>query len=257
MKQGKERVRLKDKRRRTSYVFVSAVALLACAVLGGVAYLTRLPQVTVASVVVEGAVHVSGEEVRQTTEDILDGTYGLLLPKRMTYLVPRGAVAAAIVSQYPAVKSVSVKERAPQELVVQVEERVPYVLWCGDTCYRMDEYGYIFAQAEAGDTLRRYSGGTYAIGGTYLEGGFHDFDRLVRALEGVAPQPITAVHVEGSDAFLRLEGGGEVRFLYGSDHRELERRLEAVFTSDAFDTEKKLDYVELRFGNKATVKFSD
>lgn len=253
----KSSVRLKDKRRRASYFVYGAVLTLVLSLVCGVAYLTRLPGITIERVQVTGATRTDVHAIEQTVAEVLDGTYALLIPKRLRYVVPRGAVAAAVLSTYPTVQAVAVERTATQELSVRVTERTPHALWCGDSCYSMDAYGFVFDKAVRDTPLRTYRGGTVALGETFLDGEFHDFDRLVTLIEGVAPARVPKVRLEGADAFLLLEDGGEIRILQGTDPALTVARLEAVFSSDSFDETRKLDYVELRFADKALVKFRE
>lgn len=225
--------------------------------LGGTAYVTRLPEVTVSQVTIAGAIHADVQAVTATVESVLNGTYALIVPKRMSYVVPNGAVVAAVVGAFPLVESVTVTRASPRELRVQIAERAPHALWCNTTCYRMDTYGFIFAQADLGDQYRTYEGGDYAVGQTFLLGDFHDFDRFVSLVEGISPSRIPRVRVEGDDAFLLFENGGEIRVVRTTDPGRTVARIEAVFTSESFDATKKLDYVEFRFGDKALVKFKN
>lgn len=253
----KSSVRLKDKRRRESYLWYGAVCTFALALIGGVAYLSRLPEVTVTSVAVTGAVYADEKAVTEVVNKTLDGTYALVVPKRLSYVVPRGAVAAAVTSAFPLVESVEVERTSTQSLTVHVTERTPHALWCSAACYRLDTYGLAFAQAQAEDRYRTYEGSALQVGELFLAGDFHDFDRFVTLLEGVSPARIPRVRTEGTDAFLYLEHGGEIRILRDADPERTKARLEAIFSSESFDTTRALDYVELRFGEKALVKYRE
>ncbi len=250
-------VRLKDRRQRESYVLYGVVFVLVSAALVGTAYVTRLPDVTISSISVTGAVHVDVGAVSSTVEAVLDGSYALVVPKRMSYVVPQGAVAAAVVHAFPGVESVQVERTSTRSLLVRITERTPHALWCAETCYRMDAYGLVFAPAEPKDIYRVYEGGALEIGQIFLSGDFQDFDRFVTLAEGLSPSRIPRVRIDGTDAFLYLENGGEVRVMHTADPESTAARLEAIFTSNSFEIAKTLEYVELRFGNKALVKYRE
>lgn len=253
------KVRLKDRRRRESYLSSALIAAVIVLLLGGVAYASRLPAVTIQTVTVEGAVQADATAIQTAVEMIIDGTYVLLIPKRMTYTVPRGALSAALVEAFPEVGSATVTKRDDNELIVSVTEREAKALWCSDSCYKMDAYGFVFDEAPSTVAgLRRYEGlMTEPIGKTFLDGGFQDFDALVDQLEQVSRRTITQVMFTEVDVFLTLKEGGELRFTRDRNAQQLLADVIAVFSSDEFQNEKELDYVELRFGKNAVVKFRD
>lgn len=250
-----EKVRLKDKRRRASYVTLGVYASLVLVVLGGVAYVSRLPQVSVTAVQVEGASHVSVADITSVVENKLSGTYGLLIPKRLAYVVSKGTLRAAVIESFPVVQSAEVSRTSLTEVTVTVKEREAYALWCGDSCFRIDEYGLLFDAAQPSDALRKYYGGDLVLGKVFMDGAFHDFARFVTDIEKVSSSGIARVLVQGTDGILVLDAGGEIRIRMSGDFDQLRSMLTAIYASDEFKKGKRLDYVDLRFGTKATVKF--
>lgn len=250
-------MRLKDKRRRASYAVLAVYGLITVAVFGSIAYVSRLPQFTVQSVRISGVQHVSEESVRSVVDEKLNGAYGLLIPKRLSYVVPTGALTASVLDAFPVVQSVRITRPSVTELSLEVTERTPEALWCNGQCYRMDEYGLIFDTSKPSDSLRKYTGGTYEVGQVFMAGSFHDFSRFVTLVAGIAGEEVTEVRVEGTDAFLTLMSGGEIRLLTDADLTGTSTMLRALFASSEFQAGKKLDYVELRFGKNAVVKFKE
>jgi hypothetical protein len=250
------KVRLQDRRRRESYISYGVYVLIIVCALGGIAYTTRLSQFLVSEVRVEGATHAPKDAIVAEVEKVLDGTYALLVPKNMMYVVPRGVVVERVVTTFPIVESATVT-RAGRTLVVTIVERTPAALYCTDTCYRMDAYGFIF-DTEHGDTLPRYRGGTHAVGGTYLDGAFHDLELSVRTLGTIIGRDIVDVSVDGSgDVFARTADQGELRFRMDADAVKLTNDVRAIFASPLLAGGAPFEYVELRFGTKAAVKMKE
>lgn len=253
---GAQKVRLKDRRRRLSYVYVGGAVVLFVGVIAATAYVTRLPGVTVSTVRVEGAVHVAARDIETVANGVLSGSYVLLVPKRMSYVVPRGAVQAAVVEAFPAVQSVGVRRSNLSTLEVTVIERTPTALWCGSLCYKMDAYGYIFDLADDDSGLRTFEGLVEdPIGSTYLDGNFHDFNAYLDRIESVAGVRIAGARVDALDVFVQLDGGGELRYARDRDSEVLLADIGAVFSAPDFKSRSAVEYVELRFGEKAVVKF--
>lgn len=250
------KVRLKDRRRRESYIAYGMYALIIVSLLGGIAYATRLTQFSVSEVRVVGVTHAPTEAITAEVQKVLSGTYALLVPKRMMYVVPRGAVVERVVTAFPIVESATVS-RDGRALVVTIVERTPAALYCHTTCYRMDAYGFVF-DAEHSDTLPKYRGSVVELGGTYLSGAFHDLELTVRALGTIVGRPFVDVTVDGNgDVFARLADGGELRFRMDADALKLENDVRAIFASDLLAGGAPFEYVELRFGTKAAVKMKE
>ncbi len=248
------KVRLRDRRRLRSYLSITLSILLTATVLGAVAYAARLQEVTISSIEVVGAAHVSADAVRAEINAVLDETYALLIPKRMSYVVPRGAISAAVVHAFPVVANVEATRLNLTVLEVTLTERVPAALWCFARCFTMDAYGFIFDTERPGD-FRTFHGllGSDPIGSTFLDGGFQNFSLLLDGVEHVTKQHVVEVRLDNSDAFVKLDGGGEIRFARKNDDRLLSD-LEALFSSKELSG-RAFEYIELRFGPNATVKF--
>lgn len=250
-----EKVRLKDKRRRASYVSLGVYTFLVLAALAGVAYASRLPQVSVTTVHVVGASHVPVADVAAVVESKLSGTYGLLIPKRLAYVVPKGTLRASVIEAFPVIKSAEVTRTSLTEVTVSVTERDAHALWCSSTCFRLDEYGLLFSGAQPSDDLRKFYGGEYRVGMVFMDGAFHDFSRFIDDVEKITDTSIQSVRVQGTDGTLSLSSSGEVRIRMNADFEQLRTMLTAIYTSNEFKKQQKLDYIELRFGKKAVVKF--
>lgn len=253
------KVRLKDRRRRRTYVSFAGAVLLILVAFGGIAYVVRLPSLTVSAVTVDGVVRGNVENIKAAVNTILDGTYLLLVPKRLTYAVPQGSLTAALIQTFPEVAGVTVEHVDQKTLAVHVLEREPHALWCNTECYVMDAYGFIFDTAKGVTGMRVYRGLVAApVGATYLGGGLQDFDALLSRIEGATQRHITDITVLlNGDVFAHFTEGGEVRFVRTADTEALVATVGSVVGSSAFQNKKELEYIELRFANKAVAKFKN
>jgi cell division septal protein FtsQ len=258
------KVRLKDRRRRESYLVYALIGVVFVLVLGAVAYLTRVPSVTVIQVRVEGARVANQDAIAAASQAVLNGTYGLLVPKRMAFVVPEGAVAARIAEAFPAVQSADVSVEGRTTLVVRITERTPAALWCErpESCFVMDEYGFIFdaRKAENAPGLAVYTGGTSGgtLASTYLSGEFKDFAALIKTIETTARRTMHRVAVDrNGDVVATFKEGGELRFTRRADAARLIADVQSVFDSEPFRNQKPLLYVDLRFPGKAVAKFTE
>lgn len=246
------RMRLEDRRTRTAYFRTALVLGLLGAIASSVAFVTRLPSVTISSVQVEHAVAHEEEAIRLAAEHVLSGSYAFVIPKRFSYLVSEGSLRAAILDAVPALQDITVEQRGTM-LRIEVEERTPVALWCAEECYLIDAHGYAF-RAGTDTSLRTYRGGNPRIGET-VHPAFQDLTRLVDAVASAAGTPVEVVRIADSDVVATLASGGEVRFVDTGDARTLEAQVRAVLTSRAA-AGKQIEYIELRFAGKVLAKFA-
>lgn len=245
------RMRLTERRKRESYLWYGVSAFALVAVIGAVAYVTRLPELRVSEVRVEGAVHANAAELETLARDTLASTYAFLVPKDLMYVVPKGAIIERI-STVPQVESARVT-RDGGVLTVTVTERIPRARYCTTECFRMDAYGFIFDSTHD-DTHTVYRGGQLGVGGTYLDGRFHDLYKTVLELETAVGAHATDVTVDNvNDVFARFEGQGEIRFTLDSSGQKLVADIAAVMKSDRMAQTPTFEYIDLRFGTKAVV----
>jgi cell division septal protein FtsQ len=245
------RMRLNERRRRESYLWYGASMLTLVLVIGTIAYVSRLPELRIREVRIEGAVHAKAAELETLTKDTIGSSYAFLVPKDLRYLVPKGAIVERVTS-VPQVESARVSQNGGT-LTVHVTERAPAARYCATACFRMDAYGFIFDTVHSDhDTI--YRGGQLDVGGTYLGGRFHDLYNTVRELENTVGARATEVLVDNaSDVFVRFEGQGEVRFTLDTPGQKLDADVKAVMTSAQMADSPTFEYIDLRFGTKAVV----
>ena len=229
----------------------------------GVWHLTRLPSLTIDTVVVTGGDTINPVVIEAEARRELEGTYAALIPRTFTYLYPRAAVAAAV-GAVPRVKDVELTRVDKQTLAVHFTEHTSFGLWCDEThdnCLFIDAEGYAFADAPK---LR---------GGSMLRFVMEDRPLLLRhrILSQSELDIATAVarqldqefgfiaeefyYQKNGDITVTLAGGAQ---LYLSTEQSMEatfNNLETILASENFShlTSDNFQYIDLRFGNKVFV----
>lgn len=250
------------------FVFACVASLIALVYHG-----TRADLVTLKTVSVEGGVTISHDEVRRRVEDVLEGAYLKLVPRRFAYMYPDEAVLKEV-QAVPRIKDVVIERRSGTELFVSFAEYLPDALLCVVTegesvpedipekeqCYFVDETGYVFALAPAlkGESVVRY----------YLSDGkvepqsyaFPTEDYLVTK-EFIAALSTIGWYVEkvevtsARDAFYTLTRGGELKTTITSGFNEPFENLKTILASEEFSGLKTapFQYLDLRFGTRVFV----
>ncbi len=236
----------------------------------GIWYGSRLPEVTIASVVVSGGETVSHEVVQKKAEMALSGSYALLIPRRFSYLVPYQDIITAI-NSVPRVHGASVIRSSRNELSISFEEYVPYALWCDRVlvgsstpahCLFVDENGFAYSEAPPllGETLVRF-----VVEGKKPEVGVHVYDTEVLSRYRRFSDAISENHqnrlraiTETKDGDLILHLSGEVNILMttSADIESIFQDIESVFLAKEFKGKalESFEYIDLRFGNKVYVR---
>jgi len=154
--------------------------VLALAIIGGSIYWAHNYRFVIAAVNVSGASFSDPLAIKAVAVEDMSGDYLFAYPKTNEFLYPKNKIEAAILADSPAVQSVSLalNKGVPSQgpaLGIQIKERIPFVLWCGDDvqasssqCYFADSDGYIFSGAPhfSGDLYPVFYGGLGEATGT-------------------------------------------------------------------------------------------
>lgn len=254
--------RKKQKRRRIllTLIFVGLVAIIFLFV-----YFSRQERFLISGITITGENIVGREEMTQTVQHLLDGYYLWVIPRANAFIYPRRTIKQSLSEKFPRLKSIELNLETLQTLIIAVEERIPFALYCiADECFFIDEDGLIFAPAPA------FSDGVYFV---YSTGEpidnpigkqlipveeFGSLLKFMKILPTLNIQPV-AMQITADDYVLSLSNGGQLIWRRESDPILLQSNLEAFLSdksvrnrADFFD---KILYLDLRTGNKVFYKF--
>lgn len=252
----------KQKRRRIllTLIFVGLVAIIFLFV-----YFSRQERFLISGITITGENIVEREEMTQTVQHLLDGYYLWVIPRANAFIYPRRTIKQSLSEKFPRLKSIELNLETLQTLIIAVEERVPFALYCiADECFFIDEDGLIFALAPA------FSDGVYFV---YSTGEpidnpigkqlipaeeFGSLLKFMKILPTLNIQPV-AMQITADDYVLSLSNGGQLIWRRESDPILLQSNLEAFLSDKSvrnranfFD---KILYLDLRTENKVFYKF--
>lgn len=263
---------LRARKRKLRMLAALVVVILSGGALMGVSALSYLPKYSVTSVNVSGAEIVSPKLIRAYAETKLNDGTSPIISRQNIFLYPREEIEKGITGYFPRIQKAEVERNSmlAQAVTVKLTERNPFALWCSDDqeCFLMDESGFIFARAEssAENTDPIFRGGLSvkagitasetAIGQTFLPGRFAGmldlFDRLRKA--GFAPTG-ASVH-DDQDFTVSFSEGFLLRAAFAENATALVRNLQLSLTAEPVKGKvNKLEYIDLRFGNRVYYKF--
>ena len=220
---------------------------------------------TIDTVTVSGGETISHDEIKGISENMLQGNYLLLIPRRFTYLYPHDAIASTI-QAIDKVRTVSVDKVSSKELHITFDEYVPHALWCTSSsersdCYFINSEGYAFAPAPSleGSTFLRYVFENNNILGKKNVLSADDIahtDTFAKALADKANFRIGEVtHTSVGDIVYHIIGGGELLTAGDMNINDVFDNVTSVLDSKEFNHLKpgNFKYIDLRFGNKVFV----
>ncbi|MDR3519270.1 MAG: hypothetical protein P4L63_00020 [Candidatus Pacebacteria bacterium] len=276
------------------------------------AFLSRLSSLNIQNIEVTGNQIVDTNAIKQEIEQEMSGKYFWLFPKTNIFLYPQNMIVKDLQNKFKRLENISLSIKNDKTLAVSVSERKALYTWCGNTppsvsnvgiqqdesltsvntCYFVDENGYIFDQAPyfsgevyfklygAPDVGRQDASTRPTSGGLSTDGNDSDpsgsyfseqyFKQLIvfkNILVGFGLKSISLYVTPDQDAEVFLANQApstnepEIIFKLNGDYDNIAENLEAALTTEPLQTQFKnkystLQYIDLRFGNKVYYKFT-
>lgn len=258
---------LRARRRKRRVRIVVVFSILAVLLLLGLVGLSWLPMMRITSIEVKGTVIIPVSAVHASAEKILSGTYFFVLPRNNVLLYPKQEIAQGIRTQFSALQSVSVRMRDFHTMAIQVVERGPKALWCGDAvvsssaCFMLDPDGLAYASAVdfAGTAYVRYFG---ILSGEQLPKQYlsaNDFRALSALVDELAKKSGAVLRVavdEHKDVRVSFANGFDLLFVLSDSGSDILDRYTLALTAAPFSGRTLSDflYLDLRFGDKLYYK---
>jgi hypothetical protein len=124
-------------------------------------WLAHQNTIRISKVSIQGSSFLKESFIAERVWANLLGTYALLFPRNVNILYPKHAIREDLLDEFPQVADVSLSLGGLTSLKIELNERVPYALWCGDgkhddkslnqkkfpDCFFVDNKGVIFLDA--------------------------------------------------------------------------------------------------------------
>jgi hypothetical protein len=275
---------LKKRRRRAilNKIFLSTFGLGAIFFL--LTYVSRLPNLNIVEIQIDGNKTVDTEILKTTIERELAGKYLWLFPKTNILFYPQNAIKNELQDKFTRLNNIDLSIKNNKILSVSLTEREAKYTWCGNVfpefgrstsessekCYFLDENGYIFDEAPyfSGEVYFKFYGTTeQPLGSYFLKDKFKQLTSFKDILVDIGLKPVSLYVTKDGDVEIFLSRGAssttlpKIIFKIDADFQNVAENLEAALTTEPLKTEFKnkyfsLQYIDLRFGNKVYTKFS-
>ena len=213
-------------------------------------------------------IRVTGNEKIEDKEIIKYAVFNniLLFETKNIFFANAQKTQADILSAFPVIKSVLLKRNFPSRVLLFVQEKEGVVVWCGDTCFILDGEGVAFEPS--------LEPGPFTIYNVQKEGNMGEklidektlffisqfqnraVELLVRngaeiqipSFRIVSNQTVHATTSEGWNVYLNTQKDLDWQLI----------KLGVVFERElSVDKRARLEYVDVRFGDQAYLKYKD
>jgi cell division septal protein FtsQ len=264
---------------------ISLVILLFLILFAFCIYLGNTPFLRITDVVIRGNRMSKTDSLISSVKQKLDGRYALVIPRDNILFYPKTEIVQLIRRSDPSLAKVTAEVNLDRQLIIDVVERTPDFLWCNTLdennkhCYFMDKNGVVFMEAPqfSDNVFIEIVGRTKddPLGKmTIPKMEFSSLYKFVKvipnlikgtSLSGYSIYKITSLGVGDYNIFFRSNSGSSsqnwhlvvnLRGQVASTLANFSTVIDSeVFKKDATDSKRKLDYIDLRFGNKIFYKF--
>lgn len=213
------------------------------------------------------------QDIRVAINNSLSGNYALVIPRRFIFGIRSSSIEERLQAALPRFATIAVAKQFPHVLAVSFTKRVFFALLCNDTtktdihsCGYIDRMGFVYEDAPeaSGSLIVKIKSdipdvkvGMRAIDESTVRqmsllgdgvGRIAGLRLISYELSGQAPDELR-MHVAPST------GGGFTLIVKKNDNLEAVLRiLRTVLDEEIKDNRSKLDYVDLRLGNKVFFK---
>lgn len=246
-----------------------ALGVLAVSLLGAGIFFLRLPTWQVQRVIVDGGETVSEDRLREEIMHSLAGSVAWVIPRGSLFFVPTRAIIEGLQQKFPQIARLGVRIHFPDTLSVSIQEHKFWGIFCNDlevhatsTCVSIDRAGYAYAAAPvpSGGLIMRIRSDTpdtairsQAVGEDVMDR-LEIFLRELPLMTGATPVGFELHAQVPSEIAAEMSGGYRILFRRNDDFANTFRILKKVLDSEISEKRARLEYIDVRFGNKVFYK---
>lgn len=264
----REPKRLTKKTSRKSFWILGTFILITSL---GVAlvYALRLPFWKIQKIELSGLETLGQEEIKIQINESFKGQYAFFLPRNSFFLFSPTSLADVLKSEFPRIKTATVEKKFPDLLKISIKERQLFGVFCNtittststSPCAYIDKTGFAYEtapnssgslfikiksdapEARAGAKIDpQLMNEILYLGGKLKKGA--DLETIDYEFYSKNPRELK---VKTSDGF-------KIIFMRDSDWEKTIHALKTVLNQEIKEKRQRLDYIDLRFGNKVFYK---
>lgn len=258
-----------NRRKRTRRIRLFALSVVAFFVIAvGVFYYFTSGRFQIHDVIVRGLKDTSKDDARQVISFWLSEKSWYVVPHKVLWLASVGDITARLKTSLSTVKDISIAKEYPDKLIFDFKEYDGWGVLChGDPeqCSWIDRSGVAFSHASEFSgiiipKIRDMRERDFRLGEEQLSS---NLMKLITYYNERAPdndylQSLQFI-IDKKDATLRVttRNGWNILLLETSDPEKSYNNLKTTLEGEVKDKVSKLEYVDLRFGNRIFYKFKE
>ena len=241
------------------------------AVFVGVVAFFRIPYLQVEKIEISGNNLINSDDLIKKIKTNLEGKYFGLFPKANIFLIPKNKILTKLTEEFKRIKKISLDKKYFSAIAVKLEERSNAVLFCEkEDCAYADENGFVFEKApyfsgavflklveqrnsDSGENAKAID--EYLGTSLIAESEFKtilEFTGLAAKTGGGVSEVI--LKKENIYEFYTQEGW-KIILNDKNDPQSAYINLITALDANIKDKRQKLDYIDLRLGNKIYFKY--
>ena len=253
-------------RRKRLILKAVVVGVIFIAVFAGIIAFFRIPYLQVEKIEISGNSLIDGDDLIETVKAKLEGKYFGLFPKTNIFIIPKGKILAEIPQELKRIKNISIEKKYFSAIAVKIEERSNAALYCEtENCAYADENGFVFEKAPY------FSGAVFLklIDQRWPDRSVEDFmgsnlideSEFKKILEfaGLSAKignGITEVVLKNENIYeFYTKEGWKIILNDKNEPKSAYLNLITALDANIKDKRTKLDYIDLRLGNKIYFKY--
>ena len=247
------------------------VGVIFAAIFAGVVAFFRIPYLQVDKIEISGNNLINSNDLIKKIKTNLEGKYFGLFPKANIFIIPKDKISAELPENFKRIKKISLDKKYFGAIAVKIDERNNAVLFCEkEDCAYADEKGFVFEKApyfsgavflklveqrnsdsgENAKTIDEYLGTSFIAESEFKK--ILEFDGLINKIGGGVSEVV--LKKENIYEFYMNEGW---KIILNDKNEPQSAYLNLITALDANikDKRPKLDYIDLRLGNKIYFKY--
>lgn len=232
----------------------------------------RIPFLKIKEVKIEGNRYVDAEAVSLRISNQLNGNYLVFIPKKNILILPKEELAEIILED-KRIRGAEIDRDFFGKIIIKISERTNEALLCQrENCAFIDKDGFVFEKSPyySGEAFLKFfdermenaSSSGPVIDEVETGKNLLPEEQFSKIMEFIKESSAHGVAI--SELALKPDGVYEMRvnegwiiLLNGKNNlKEAYLNLITVLGSEIKDNRKKLDYIDLRFGNKVYFKYN-
>lgn len=260
-KYNKSISKIADRNKKIKKIKLGFVFFVPFFLIFGLYYFSRLSYLQVSHIEVSGTETLIKDDIVNAVLESISGKKFFMFPKTNIFLVDESEITSILYTEFSRIEDLEVHKNADGVIKIEIKERQPIAIWCGDACYLLDKQGIIYSKV--GNDMEKF-GKTIFVGG--LEGEplmqkFKDPEVLKLYMDsvslfGLSDIKVDSIVIESYNKVIFKTNVADVFVVLDSQNmkEEIENAILVIKDSNIKKEGSRLQYVDVRFGNKIFYK---